>query len=529
MAESDELKLTVTLVDNASAGLAKLQTQMQEIGGGQGAQNAQRAARNFQEMHERGLKPLFETIDKAGRVVLPEFARGMAGGISGMVAFGAGAATAGIAITKMLQAIADSKQSFNDFVNNSIKLSQLSTITGQYAADIEAVGEAYKRAGLSVEQGREDFVNASHALGDLSRTFSTVRQEALKGVLTPEQRANLVTGIGALARKDDVAGAMTLLREYAEQAKENAIAAARARGDSEVQIAQRGADAQMAVMNILGQHYLQYVDKPIKKATEERKQAIEAEEAAAKRYVDLSAQISTHWDHISSHMWAAVASSGPMLRAMERMNEILDLWEHGHLIPPNQPVETLPPGWKAAPGIEVPPANAPLGQQDKTPPPPPKPPDLSKSPSWYQNLMKRLWPGATTAPQGSDKPLGFIGGGDIGVDYGKGYNEMRASTNVEMADSYLAKVGAKVGGADLTKETTRLADEMKRLNDYLQLGSGGTTAPAGAFGLLGGADVRAGRRLRPPRRRGRRPRRDAHGRPRARARGSADGRLAGVP
>ena len=48
-AGSDELRLTVTLVDNASAGLRSLQTQLQSLGGGQASDNMVRMRRNFEE------------------------------------------------------------------------------------------------------------------------------------------------------------------------------------------------------------------------------------------------------------------------------------------------------------------------------------------------------------------------------------------------------------------------------------------------------------------------------------------------
>ena len=55
--EADELRLTVSLVDNASAGLRSLQGQMQQLGGGQTADHMQRFKR---ESHS-----VFEELEKA--------------------------------------------------------------------------------------------------------------------------------------------------------------------------------------------------------------------------------------------------------------------------------------------------------------------------------------------------------------------------------------------------------------------------------------------------------------------------------
>ena len=486
MAENEELKLTVTLVDNASAGLRQLQTQMQEMGGGSGAQNAQRAARNFQELHERGLKPLFDTIDKAGRVIFPEFSRGLGGSITGLVAFGAGAGTAALAITKMLDSIADAKGKFNEWIQTTIRLKEIQILTGQHAADIKQVSEAYERAGQSAAHGEEDFIAASHALGDLSRSLSQTRQEALKGVLTPEQRGALVQGIGALAAKDDVAGAMRLLKEYASFAKQNAVTAAKERGDSEVQIAQRGADAEAQVMQILGQKYLRYVSEPIYAANRKQREIMEENQKLVEDYEMRSQLIAQHWTHIADASWRAFAGWGPIKAIMDSAEKVL-AWldpERGEKAGPPTYDEYLKEFRR-----QHPPLPARYGPQ---PQPVPRPTGVPEPPELHPAL-----------PRGSPATPGGVGGAGrprviqpmhlLDTGAGDGMSEMekrilatggRYSTNIED--------NRKVEVADnLQKATRDLADEMKRLNDYLL----GVTAPGGgALGLVGagGGSMRMG-------------------------------------
>jgi hypothetical protein len=483
MAENEELKLTVTLVDNASAGLRQLQTQMREIGGGSGAQDAQRAARNFQEMHERGLKPLFETIDKAGKVVLPEFARGLSGGISGLVAFGAGAATAGIAITKMLESIESTRQSFNEFVNNSIRLSQLATVTGQHAAEIKKVEEAYERMGESAQHADEDFLGMAHTLADSTRAVSVIRQEFLKGVLTPEQRAELVKGWGLLS-KEDVIGALNLSKQFSEYAKENAIKAARERGDTETAARARGAEVEAEILRELGDKYRQFVGGPIEKVTKEEREAQDANIAAAKQFIQLSATIAQHWDHIATNMWRSVASSPALINAMRQFNTWLDSADaNAKLIVDDiialqkelQPIADffnwlvdneakIAKSWKdlvGAPSV-TPNAGGPSREELKNQPP------VSWS-DWWRS--QRGLP-----PAGAATPQRFFESGSLEdkmLQTGGRY-----STNIED--------NRKVQIADgLQKETARLADEMKKLNDYLQLGTAAASgAPGGAYPIL---------------------------------------------
>src|SRR5215831_16975600 len=111
---SDELRLTVTLVDNASAGLRQLQGQLQTLGGGQTAEGINRMRRNVDEAH-RGMKPFFETVEKAGKNIIPEFAGSMIRGATAMAGFTL--STAGVigGITGIVGAFLAANKAYGDF------------------------------------------------------------------------------------------------------------------------------------------------------------------------------------------------------------------------------------------------------------------------------------------------------------------------------------------------------------------------------------------------------------------------------
>jgi len=474
MPESEELRLTVTLVDNASQGLKQLQTQMQEIGQGQTADNMRRTTRQVQEMHERGFKPWLETVDRAGKTLLPEFARGVQGSMTAMIGFGAGAVGAGVAIGEVARTISDAKAKFSEFLTETTKLSDLQTITGQHAAEIKKVGEAYIDAGHSMDEGREDFVAMSHAMADLTRTFSQTRQAALSGILDRNQIRGMQQALAELQKTGDVTGQLNTLREYGRLAEENAQKRLRAQRDAgrlvatDAEINQRAAAAQEQLYRFFNVRYLQFLDKPIPRTTQEDIDREQKYIDQVKAYNTLLGEIKTSTEHVTSATVSWFLGLNPVKASLQwiadKMNE-LDPQGRVTFGPPTYD-EYLKDYYKTHPTV-------PSRYGHPYEPPVPRPPSTLTPPEVHPALPRGspAKPGSTGA---AGKPLGFFEPGSL-------EDKMlatggRYSTNIEDVRG--------TGATDLPQETKRLAEEMKRLNDYLQ--SNIVLPGGGALGLFGG-------------------------------------------
>src|SRR5246127_4494840 len=85
--EDEELRLTVSLVDNASAGLQRLRAQLEDTGAGKASDATARMRREVEETH-RSLKPWQEDMARTAEGILPEWTRGIIGGGTALLGFG---------------------------------------------------------------------------------------------------------------------------------------------------------------------------------------------------------------------------------------------------------------------------------------------------------------------------------------------------------------------------------------------------------------------------------------------------------
>jgi len=315
-AGDDELRLTVTLVDNASAGLRQLQGQLQSLGGGQSADNMTRMRRHIEET-QRGLKPFLENIEKAGKGIIPEFASGMLRGASAMTAFtlstvgvigGLGAVTAGIVAAN---------KAYGEMAEKMLEMGRLQTLTGINTAQQEKIVELYEQMGLKASDATRDMTGAASALADLNRVQSQIREQMLRGNMTPEQRANMERALVGLSRQD-VPGYINMARELTKNVYENMVAQELKAGKSLEEARARGGAAAQDFATRLRVIAAPHLDRDVERATRDEVEMMNKRLENAKAWQDVTAKIEQSMGKIARHFLDMAAS--PLIAVFTKLN-----------------------------------------------------------------------------------------------------------------------------------------------------------------------------------------------------------------
>ena len=214
--EQEELKLVVTLVDNASAGLGKLQDQIKELGGGGGAGGN----KHIEKLNE-GTKALTETLSKMTGSFGEAFKSlgmlrlGFIGGVAGLAAFG----------YEMAKQIKD----LGDYTDKIRNLGQLGKDIGVNPGAIKNISEQLKVFGVSAEQSEAAISKFAQRMAELQRD-PRVRMGILQETAnTPQAQADMKARIDALNNAVTIEDKLNIARQMYENIRQNA----RKRGESE--------------------------------------------------------------------------------------------------------------------------------------------------------------------------------------------------------------------------------------------------------------------------------------------------------
>ena len=155
MPEVEELKLVVSLDDQASVGLEKVKTALQQIGGGEMAENAQRLRRHTQEM-TLSFRSFREEIERMGRAV-PIIGPGLASIATGIL----GVVTASLGLAGI-----------KNFADEMERLDRLSKTTGFGAGMIKGVIDQLERLGIDRGAAAQNIQGIADSLQNLSLASS---------------------------------------------------------------------------------------------------------------------------------------------------------------------------------------------------------------------------------------------------------------------------------------------------------------------------------------------------------------------
>ena len=158
--EQEELKLIVTLVDNASAGLDKIVEKSKEMGGPEVKEAQAKMTEGSKEL-TKVFKEMTGGFGEAFKQ-LTAFSGGMVAGIAGLAGF---ALSVGEGVKK-LKELAEELRS----------TSQAARAIGVDPVQMKSIIEQFEAIGVNADQTKANIARMSEAIADMSRQGSAMRQ-----------------------------------------------------------------------------------------------------------------------------------------------------------------------------------------------------------------------------------------------------------------------------------------------------------------------------------------------------------------
>jgi hypothetical protein len=304
--EQEELRLTVTLADNASAGLEKLQAQIKELGGGGGGGAG--GNKHIEKLNE-GTKALTETVMKMTGSFGEAFKSlgmlrlGFIGGVAGLAAFG----------YEMAKQIKD----LGEYTDKLRGLGQLGKDIGLDPGAIKNISEQLKVFGVSAEQSEASLAKFAQRMAELQRD-PRVRLGILQQTATdPRAQADMNARIDALNRAATIEDKLNIARQMYENIRQNALR----RGETE----ERAADEARQGMLKFGYDTELSRAGVLRQRTEEERKADKERFENATAYSNLLGKIGGQWEHILELIKDPLfAKDSLLVKSLERFSQALE-------------------------------------------------------------------------------------------------------------------------------------------------------------------------------------------------------------
>jgi hypothetical protein len=299
--EADELRLTVTLVDNASEGVKKIEQSLRSLSGGQNATAFQQMRKHTEDL-QRQIHPLGDDFKKAGESLLP-FLRGIGGAATGMLAFG-------YAAEKGLDALAK-------YSSELVRLNQLSIQTGTGAATLKSMREQMEQWGLSAGQIARNTQGLADSMYQMTLVMSPMRQKLLEGLRGEPLQA--MQDFLAESKRLAESGDMTAYANHAEEGLAKITKSMEAAGLSQQRIAER----RKQFGEILGIPDLNLLNR-FQAVTAEEEKAQKARDEAAQKYLALTTRIGQEWKKITDAWFNESITSSPLMNALRWIDSMME-------------------------------------------------------------------------------------------------------------------------------------------------------------------------------------------------------------
>ena len=286
--EQEELRLTVSLVDNASAGITKLREQITGLTTGQAKQSMESFQRGQKEMGEQ-IKLLTQAAVGGEKALLGYIGRFGALGL---------AAAAGI----------DSMKRLGEELN---RINQLGKNIGVNPVQIKNVADQFKAAGANAADANKEIAGLTDKMVDLTRAGSAARQHLMQ-MAGPQFAANMAAGIRAIENATNLVDKFNIARQLAE----NAAASRRARdvdpsNPFRKSPSEADADAAKVRREIMAQFGMTPEVENLIKGN--LKKYSDAQAAAAAQSLKAGSDLEQQWNHVGT---AATQAGEAMLRAV---------------------------------------------------------------------------------------------------------------------------------------------------------------------------------------------------------------------
>jgi hypothetical protein len=316
-AEFEELRLQVSVTDDATAQLRTIKMALDELGTGTQAQNIERLKRHTSELDE-SLRKLIETVSKGPKGFL-DLARNVT--IAG-VSLG----TFGLAIDKTIQ-------SADQLSKKLVDLLHVSQQTGLDAAKIDAITKAYERHGLSVADATREIKALADAKDDFNRRSSQVRIGIARDLAGDEQALDLTNKIvyDAVRNENDIT-------EYYNKVKKGAADVRKALEESGRE--PFGRFVEQTILKRFGTPLAINVDETIEPVSDAMSAAMRNRIKSAAEYETITKSIHQNWKEITQFMTLNLMDSG-LIKALNWVNELLKRWRASAEAKPTEPYSNI--------------------------------------------------------------------------------------------------------------------------------------------------------------------------------------------
>jgi len=278
--EYESLRLNVSLVDNVTSQLEKIRGSLASLGGGPAGLGMERLKARTAELTEqmKGLATGFE----GGSAAALNVAKSLGLATAGVVALG-------VAVVKGVAGL-------NEYARGMQQLGNLARQTGIGAAQIREMSEALQRSGVAADRAQSNIAGLAHAMADISRVNSELRQNLLRGLQGDDRQAMemLLGDLGRVA--NNPAAFATRVREALDNVYANVL--------ERTKSSTRAAEARQRFAEAFGMPDLAQLRGEIASVTPAMEAMMTARIAQSEKLVEVTTQIGQSWGVISDSVSA---------------------------------------------------------------------------------------------------------------------------------------------------------------------------------------------------------------------------------
>jgi hypothetical protein len=308
--EQEELKLIVTLVDNASPGLDKIIEKSKELGGPQ-VKEAHEKMRRETESLNKAFKEIAGGFGEAFKA-LGEFRGGLISGVGGLAIFG-------IEMTKQIGEL-------KKWAEEMRGISQAAKAIGVDPASMKNIIAQFEAVGVSAEQTKANLEKMAGAVADLSRVDSPLRRSLMHMAgADPESRRAMDQFLTRFARAKTEQERYNIVSEAGEKVRQHAIEQEIARGatrdQARIEATKRQTDFESSFWDksMLAKKRLAEMDAADRQTLNERI-------AKGNEFADITGDIASEWSDIVDELKApfldpAIAAANKLLGIFKQIHE----------------------------------------------------------------------------------------------------------------------------------------------------------------------------------------------------------------
>ena len=272
--EREELRLTVTLVDNVSAGLNKIKGEFRDLTEGSGKGHAEK----FKKENAEAVAVLKRMGGEAGEVYKA----------FGMMRLGALGAAGGVALLGF--EIAKQIKEWGELADKIRGTNQVGRLFGIKPEDLRNIQEQLEAFGVSAESSMGAITKFMDRMGEMQRN-PAMRADILRGVIRdPGAEREMERRLAQINEATSAIEKLNLVRQLGEDIEKNALK----RGETP----ERAAGERRMLEERLGYSPQLRMAGQLKDLTEEQRKAEEARTKNMENYANLLGQIHREWDEI---------------------------------------------------------------------------------------------------------------------------------------------------------------------------------------------------------------------------------------